>query len=154
MPLTLFSSSAKGHRFPTVCGVILAFFLVALPARADESGPPPPSEPADEKTPEHEDDTVKPIEWGPKGLDIRSRDGNYHAHIDWRAQLRFTQSNLGEELVPNPETREGEFAVNRARFKMGGHAYRPWLVYYLEFDFVGGIIRHQLQQRLQETHAD
>jgi phosphate-selective porin len=77
------------------------------------------------------------VEWGPKGLDIRSRDGNYHAHIDWRAQLRFTESVFGAEgLAPDPESRDGRFTVNRARFKMGGHAYRPWLIYYLEFDFV------------------
>jgi len=25
--------------------------------------------------------------------------------------------------------------VNRARFKLGGHAYRPWLIYYFEYDF-------------------
>ncbi len=119
-------------------------------ARADEAGPPPkehggePARPpgAVEVTPPEEGegeeaDPFKPIEWGPEGLDIRSRDGNYHAHIDWRAQLRFTESTFGGKgLAPNPWTREGQFRVNRARFKMGGHAYRPWLVYYLEFDFV------------------
>ena len=32
-----------------------------------------------------EEKKFKVIEYGSKGLDIRSRDGNYHAHIDWRA---------------------------------------------------------------------
>ena len=135
----------------------MACVLAGSPVRADEGGTPP-TEPADEAgppsgepaegptppadpdspaAPEDEDDELKPIEWGPKGLDIRSRDGNYHAHIDWRAQIRFTETTFGGKgLAPNPETREGQFKVNRARFKMGGHAYRPWLVYYLEFDFV------------------
>jgi phosphate-selective porin OprO/OprP len=105
------------------------------PTGAEETGVPADGK-DDEAPPDEEEDEFKPIEWGPKGLDIRSRDGNYRAHIDWRAQFRFTQSNLGEALVPNPETREGEFVINRARFKMGGHAYRPWLVYYLEYDLV------------------
>lgn len=101
-------------------------------APQEEPPPPPDQTPAEE-----EEDEFEPIEWGPKGLDIRSRDGNFHGHIDWRAQLRLTQSDFGEGgLVPNPDVRDGEFAVNRARFKFGGHAYRPWLVYYLEFDFV------------------
>jgi hypothetical protein len=134
------------------CGLILAGLLVMPQARAEEERPPepadgsatqrpadkarPPSGPA-EATPQEEDDGFKPIEWGPKGLDIRSRDGNYHAHIDWRAQVRFTESVFGAEgLAPDPESREGRLVVNRARFKLGGHAYRPWLIYYLEFDFV------------------
>jgi phosphate-selective porin len=77
----------------------------------------------------------KVIEYGSKGLDIRSRDGNYHAHIEWRAQLRFTSRNFDDPIAPNPEEKDGQFAVNRARFKMGGHAYRPWLTYYFEYDF-------------------
>jgi len=126
-------------------GIMLASFFAFSPVRADEPGPEPKvqvEEPApladpDDPPAPKEDDEFKPIEWGPKGLDIRSRDGNYHAHIDWRAQLRLTGSAFGAEgLVPDPESREGRFAVNRARFKFGGHAYRPWLQYYLEFDFV------------------
>jgi hypothetical protein len=98
---------------------------------------PDRTDPAEEGAPPGDEDELKPIEWGPKGLDIRSRNGNYHAHIDWRAQMRFTESVYGAEgLAPDPESREGRFAVNRARFKLGGHAYRPWLIYYLEFDFV------------------
>jgi phosphate-selective porin OprO/OprP len=109
-------------------------------SHGDETPPAPsddPEEPSPDDIDDDEDEGFKPVEWGPKGLDIRSRDGNYHAHIDWRAQLRLTQSNLGTDpLAPNPEIQEGQFTVNRARFKLGGHAYRPWLIYYLEYDFV------------------
>jgi hypothetical protein len=117
--------------------LVAASTVHAQPTPTAEEPRAPSEDGADEPTfADEEEEELKPIEWGPKGLDIRSGDGNYHAHIDWRAQVRFTQSNLGEGVVPNPETREGEFVVNRARFKMGGHAYRPWLIYYLEFDFV------------------
>ena len=83
-----------------------------------------------------DEETFKAFEWGSKGLDIRSRDGNFHAHIDWRAQLRFTSRDFDDPIAPSPEDRTGDFVINRARFKLGGHAYRPWLKYYLEYDLV------------------
>jgi phosphate-selective porin len=90
----------------------------------------------DSQPPVEEKDAPKTVEYGPKGLDIRSRDGNFHAHIDWRVQFRLIQSDLGDDSIGgSPEVREGEFTVNRARFKLGGHAYRPWLSYYFEYDF-------------------
>lgn len=64
-----------------------------------------------------------------KGMDIRSRDGNYTAHIDLRGQFRFTHSN------DEDGDSEDEFEVTRARFKMGGQIYRKWLTYYTEYDF-------------------
>ena len=78
----------------------------------------------------------KAIEYGKNGLDIRSRDGNFAAHIDWGAQLRFTDRDFDDPTAPSPDVREDDFVVNRARFKLGGHAYRPWLTYYFEYDFV------------------
>jgi len=78
----------------------------------------------------------KTIEYGKNGLDIRSSDGDFAAHIDWRAQLRFTNRDFDDPLAPNPDDHEGDFVVNRARFKLGGHAFQPWLTYYFEYDFV------------------
>jgi len=43
---------------------------------------------------ETEEKEFKVIEYSAKGLDIWSRDGNYHVHINWRAQLRFTSRNF------------------------------------------------------------
>ena len=83
-----------------------------------------------------EEEAFRAVDYSSKGLDIRSRDGNYFAHINWRAQLRFTSRDFDDPIAPNPEEREGSFNVNRARFKLGGHAYRPWLSYYFEYDFV------------------
>ncbi|MEJ2582773.1 MAG: porin, partial [Acidobacteriota bacterium] len=78
----------------------------------------------------------KLVENGPKGLDPRSRDGNYHAHIELRAQLRMTHRDFDDPIAPSPEESDSQFTINRARFKLRGHAYRPWLEYYLEYDFV------------------
>jgi hypothetical protein len=110
----------------------LALLVAGAAAWAQETSPP-----ADGSSPAPEDDAPPEIiSYGPKGLDIRSPDGNFHAHIDWRAQIRLTQSTLsGESIDSSPDVREGDLVVNRGRFKLGGHAYRPWLTYYFEYDF-------------------
>jgi phosphate-selective porin len=116
-----------------VAAVVVALSLSMGNSWAGENRSEPPSNDAhEEKT---EAGEFKVIEYGSKGLDIRSHDGNYHVHIDWRAQLRFTSRDFDDPIAPNPDVKEGDFVVNRARFKMGGHAYRPWLSYYFEYDF-------------------
>ena len=116
-----------------VAAVILFSCFVGL-SWAEDSGPDLP--PTDTSSIPAKEQEFKPIEYTSKGLDIWSRDGNYHAHINWRAQLRFTSRNFDDPIAPNPDEREGSFNINRARFKLGGHAFRPWLTYYFEYDFV------------------
>jgi len=58
----------------------------------------------------------KTVQYGPKGLDIRSSDGDFHAHIDWRVQLRFTQSTFSDGSIDqSPEVREGNLARSSHR---------------------------------------
>jgi phosphate-selective porin len=121
------------HWFLTVFAACVALTVPFGSLLAEETQPESPSVEASEETAEEK--KFKVIEYGSKGLDIRSRDGNYHAHIEWRAQLRFTSRDFDDPIAPNPEEKDGQFAVNRARFKMGGHAYRRWLSYYFEYDF-------------------
>lgn len=65
------------------------------------------------------------------GLFIESADGNWSAHPELRAQLRYSNVD-GEVDSAGPEDLlrdESSFSINRARFKLGGVAYRPWLAY-------------------------
>ena len=118
---------------PAVSFVAVALLLFPWTSWAEDPGPETTTEEASEA--ETEEKEFQVIEYGAKGLDIRSRDGNYHAHIDWRAQLRFTERDFDDPVAPAPDVKTGNFVVNRARFKLGGHAYRPWLSYYFEYDF-------------------
>jgi len=81
-------------------------------------------------------DTVPLVGWGSKGFELRSRDGNFLIQIQPRVQLRYAYP-----WDQNPATLEDLRAedqhvikVNRARLKIGGHAYRPWLAYYFEYE--------------------
>ena len=106
----------------------------------------PAAEPTTTESTQEGDDTAseeegfKLFEYGSKGLDIRSRDGNFATHVELRAQLRFTSRDFDDPIAPNPDERVGDFVVNRARLKIGGHAYRPWLTYYFEYDFVRSVL--------------
>jgi len=124
--------------------VLLAAVLIGLTAGAwgwAQETTPTDAEDTDEPAADdrgsvEEETQPEVVSYGPKGLDFRSPDGNFHAHIDWRAQIRLTQSNVsGDSVDQSPDVREGDLVVNRARFKLGGHAYRPWLSYYFEYDF-------------------
>jgi phosphate-selective porin len=81
-------------------------------------------------------DTIPLVRWGSKGFELRSRDGNFLIQIQPRGQLRYAYP-----WDQNPATLEDlraadqhVFKVNRARLKIGGHAYRPWLSYFFEYE--------------------
>ena len=60
--------------------------------------------PAEEGSDAAEEEAFKLFEYGSKGLDIRSRDGNYHAHIEWRAQMRITSWDFDDPIAPGSST--------------------------------------------------
>ena len=80
--------------------------------------------------------------YGSKGFEIRSRDGKYSTQIQWRLQFRYSHPDSGDpsedEFLGSDqvtESPESSFQVRRARIKVGGHGYKPWLKYYFEYDF-------------------
>lgn len=75
------------------------------------------------------------------GLRLESSDGKFAARIRWRAQLRMTDLT-SDDLVGEQDgvDEEAGFLVRRARFKLDGHAYRPWLGYYLEYGIVASVL--------------
>jgi hypothetical protein len=102
----------------------------ALPAIAQEPSPTPPAA-------EAQDPKGTSVRYCPDGLVIASGDGNYEVRIRWRLQFRAS-SPFDDE----PETLEDfqqpdrvSLSIRRARLEVGGHAFRPWIGYYVEYDF-------------------
>jgi hypothetical protein len=75
------------------------------------------------------------------GLHIESRDGKFKTTINWRGQFRLTGLS-SPDLVGEEDGVEEEagFLIRRARFKMKGHAFEPWLKYKFEYGLVGNIL--------------
>lgn len=87
---------------------------------------------AQEKT-----DSVKwSVKHTSKGFEFSSSDKKYALQIQSRLQFRFATPNDTDPVTYNDFNGDEHslFKVNRARLKVGGHAYQPWLKYYWEYD--------------------
>lgn len=71
-----------------------------------------------------------------KGLSIKSKDGNWSTNLQWRAQMRLTEPYRSDPRQINDFSKvdESSFELRRARMKIGGHGYKPWIKYYFEVD--------------------
>ncbi len=83
------------------------------------------------------------VKYDRPGVIISTEDGNWKTRLRWRLQSRYsypTNSNPRtfqdfKGIDANPES---SFELRRARMKIGGHGYRPWLNYYFEVDLQPG----------------
>ncbi|MBP1841195.1 hypothetical protein [Formosa algae] len=76
------------------------------------------------------------IEYTDEGFEFKTADEKFALHIESRLQFRFsTPSDLNpvtyDEIYSDKET---VFKINRARLKVGGHAFQSWLKYYWEYE--------------------
>lgn len=72
------------------------------------------------------------VHYGKKGVDLETRDHKFLLQVQSRFQFRFAtpsdQDPVSFDDYPNEKQRE--FKINRARLKVGGHAFQPRLKYY------------------------
>jgi len=74
------------------------------------------------------------------GLEFKSRDGNFAMQLGLRFQFRYSYPQESDSLKPadpldNDDKDVSSFRLRRARLKIGGHGFQPWLKYYFEYDF-------------------
>ena len=77
------------------------------------------------------------IQKGKKGIEFKSRDNNYLLHLEVRGQFRFSFPYDQDPVTLNdfdPENDKSSLKINRARLKIGGHSFQPWLKYYFEYE--------------------
>lgn len=71
-----------------------------------------------------------------KGFILKTESGKYEMQIAARLQLRFALPDDQDPITfadfRNQDQRV--FKINRARLKVGGHAYQPWIKYYFEYE--------------------
>ena len=77
-----------------------------------------------------------------KGLEIGNKETLFRAKINGRSQLRYSAPFRSSPRRPGYFEREDEddFRFRRARFKMEGHAFRPWIAYKFEEDLVNTLV--------------
>ncbi len=78
------------------------------------------------------------ISKGKPGVKFESADKNYSLKMNLRAQFRASYPYDGEPTkISQFENEQTNFKIRRARLKMTGNAYRPWLKYKMEYDLEG-----------------
>ena len=92
---------------------------------------------AEEQKKRLEEEFPVKIGYGKKGLEFSTRDGRYKTQIQWRFQFRYSYpfASDPDETSDLTDDNTSSFQIRRARMKVGGHGYQPWLKYYFEYDF-------------------
>jgi hypothetical protein len=80
--------------------------------------------------------------YGDKGFEFGTADGNYLLQLQTRFQFRYAYPVNDNpvsyaDFKANPQN---VFTINRARLKIGGNAYRPWLKYFFEYELVSNAL--------------
>lgn len=83
------------------------------------------------------DSTNLSVNYRNRRLEFETTDGNYSMTLQWRFQFRVSSpfDSPPRTSAGLSETDQFSMRIRRARMKVGGHAYRPWLEYYLEYNF-------------------
>ncbi len=84
------------------------------------------------------DQNLFKISKGNPGIKFESTDQNYSLTLNLRAQFRvsFPYDNAPTKLSHFDEETT-DFKIRRARLKMSGNVYKPWLKYKMEYDLEG-----------------
>ncbi|AWW33080.1 porin [Echinicola strongylocentroti] len=71
-----------------------------------------------------------------KGFQFTTPDNKFQLQIAGRLQFRYAFSSDQDPLTFDDYSAPNQhvFKINRARLKVGGHAYQPWLKYYFEYE--------------------
>jgi phosphate-selective porin OprO/OprP len=80
--------------------------------------------------------------YGKKGFELKTKDGKFSMAIQNRLQFRYaTPFDRDPRSISDLEKDGSSFMVRRARTKISGHAYWPWLKYYFQYDWAQPIMR-------------
>ncbi len=74
-----------------------------------------------------------------KGFQLRTNNNKFLLHLESRLQFRFaTPGDQNPLTLDDLESEKPVFKINRARLKVGGHAFSPDLKYYWEYELAQG----------------
>lgn len=82
------------------------------------------------------------ISYGKNGFEFRTDDDRFSLAIQNRVQARYAEPFDGDpRTLTDLDKDEKSFMIRRARTKLNGHAYVPWLKYYLQYDWSQPVLR-------------
>jgi phosphate-selective porin OprO and OprP len=104
---------------------------------ATEEAPEKPAIPAENKG-----TLPAAVTYTKNGFEMRTENDRFSLAIQNRVQARFAEPfDSDPRTLADLERNENSFMIRRARTKLNGHAYAPWLKYYLQYDWSQPILR-------------
>lgn len=82
------------------------------------------------------------VTYGKKGFEFKTEDGSFAIALQNRIQARFaTPFDRDPRSISQLEQDSSSFMIRRARTKLSGHAFQPWLKYYFQYDWSQPVMR-------------
>ncbi len=102
--------------------LIIILFLAGIPASAQKT--------------DTSNIKYSPVKYGEKGFEFRTQDNKFLLQVQSRMQFRFATPEDQDPVTFDDFNgdKNASFSINRARLKVGGHAFKPWLKYYWEYE--------------------
>ncbi|SFP52112.1 hypothetical protein SAMN05216419_100549 [Nitrosomonas cryotolerans] len=87
-------------------------------------------------------DSFANISYGKNGFEFRTDNNRFSLAIQNRIQTRYSNPfDSDPRSIEDLEQDESSFRIRRARTRLRGHAYWPWLKYYLQYDWSQPVLR-------------
>lgn len=87
-------------------------------------------------------DSVANLSYGKNGFEFRTDNNRFSLAIQNRVQIRYSNPfDSDPRSIDDLEQHESSFKIRRARTRLRGHAYWPWLKYYLQYDWSQPVLR-------------
>ncbi len=75
------------------------------------------------------------LTYGSKGFVFSDRSGDYMMNLEFRGQFRLAYPTDNDPYsLSDYQDEQVYLGINRARLKVGGHSFKPWFKYYLEYE--------------------
>ncbi len=82
------------------------------------------------------------VTYGKKGFEFKTEDNRFAIALQNRVQFRFAAPfDRDPRSVSQLEQDSSSFMIRRARTKLSGHAFQPWLKYYFQYDWSQPVMR-------------
>lgn len=82
------------------------------------------------------------LSYGNNGFEFRTDNNRFSLAIQNRIQLRYSNPfDRDPRTLDDLSRNESTFRIRRARTRLRGHAYWPWLKYYLQYDWSQPVLR-------------
>lgn len=82
------------------------------------------------------------VSYGKNGFEFRTDNDKFSLAIQNRVQARYAEPfDSDPRTLADLDRNENSFMIRRARTKLNGHAYAPWIKYYLQYDWSQPVLR-------------